>query len=157
MEIRKISKSDLGELAKLMVDVYNAPPWNDKWTVETALESLNDISEFPKFFGNVIVDGNKIIGGIIGHIRRYASESTFYIDEFFIAEKYRGTGLAKKLYQTSIKELQQRGVSGAFFTTLKNSRAYNFYLKQGAWDLEDSACFYHKFLRKESEELKNGK
>ena len=145
MEIRKISKSDLEELAKLMVDVYNAPPWNDKWTVETALESLNDISDFSKFFGNVIVDGNKIIGAIIGHIRRYASESTFYIDELFISEKYRGTGLAKELYQTSIKELQQRGISGAFFTTLKNSRAYNFYLKQGAWDLEDSACFYHKF------------
>lgn len=145
MEIRKISKSDLGELAKLMVDVYNAPPWNDKWTVETALESLNDISDFSKFFGNVIVDGNKIIGAIIGHIRRYASESTFYIDEFFIAEEYRGTGLAKELYQTSIKQLQQRGISGAFFTTLKNSQAYNFYLKQGAWDLEDSACFYHKF------------
>lgn len=145
MEIRKISKLDLEELAKLMVDVYNAPPWNDKWTLETALESLNDISDFPKFFGNVIVDGNKIIGGIIGHIRRYASESTFYIGEFFISEKYRGTGLAKELYQTSIKQLQQRGISGAFFTTLKNSRAYNFYLKQGAWDLEDSACFYHKF------------
>ena len=145
MEIRKISKSDLEELAKLIVDVYNAPPWNDKWTVETALESLNDISEFPKFFGNVIVDENKIIGGIIGHIRRYSSESTFYIDEFFISEKYRGTGLAKELYQTSIKQLQQRGISGAFFTTLKNSRAYNFYVKQGAWDLEDSACFYHKF------------
>ena len=145
MEIRKISKSDWEELAQLLVDVYNAPPWNDKWTLETALESLNDISDFPKFFGNVIVDGNKIIGGIIGHIRRYASESTFYIGEFFISEKYRGTGLAKELYQTSIKQLQQRGISGAFFTTLKNSRAYNFYVKQGAWDLDDSACFYHKF------------
>ena len=145
MEIRKILKSDLEELANLMVDVYNAPPWNNKWTVETALESLSDISGFPKFFGNVIVDGNKIIGAIIGHIRRYGSESTFYIDEFFISEKYRGTGLAKNLYQTSIKQLQQRGINGAFFTTLKNSRAYNFYVKQGAWDLEDSACFYHKF------------
>ena len=145
MEIRKISKSDLEELAKLMVDVYNNPPWNDKWTVETALESLTDISDFPKFFGNVIVDGDKIIGGIIGHIRRYATESTFYIDEFFISEEYRGTGLSKELYQTSIKQLKQKGISGAFFTTLKNSRAYNFYVKQGAWDLEDSACFYHKF------------
>lgn len=141
MEIRKISKSDLEELAKLMVDVYNAPPWNNKWTAETAMESLTDISDFPKFFGNVIVDGNKIIG----HIRRYSSESTFYLDEFFISEKYRGTGLAKNLYQTSIKELQQRGISGAFFTTLKSSRAYNFYVKQGAWELDDSACFYHKF------------
>ena len=145
MEIRKISKSDLEELAKLMVSVYNAPPWNDKWTAETALESLTDISDFPKFFGNVIVDEEKIIGAIIGHIRRYATESTFYIDEFFISEEYKGTGLAKNLYQTSIKQLQQRGISGAFFTTLKNSQAYKFYVKQGAWDLEDSACFYHKF------------
>ncbi|EEI86447.1 hypothetical protein HMPREF0072_0969 [Anaerococcus lactolyticus ATCC 51172] len=60
MEIRKISKSDLEELAKLMVDVYKAPPWNDKWTVEIELESLNDILDFPKFFGNVIVDENKL-------------------------------------------------------------------------------------------------
>ena len=51
-----------------MVSVYNAPPLNNKWTVETAPESLTDISDFPKFFGNVIVDGNKIIGAIIGHI-----------------------------------------------------------------------------------------
>lgn len=128
-----------------MVSVYNAPPWNDKWTVETAMESLTDISDIPKFFGNVIVDGDKIIDAIIGHIRRYATESTFYIDEFFITEKYRGIGLAKDLYQTSIKQLQQRGISGAFFTTLKNSQVYKFYVKQGTWDLEDSACFYHKF------------
>ena len=145
IEIRKILRTDLEELAKLMVVVYNAPPWNNKWTKETAMESISDILDFPKFFGNVIVDENKIIGAIIGHIRRYSSESTFYIDEFFVAEKYRGTGLAKELYQTSIKQLQQRGISGAFFTTLKNSRAYYFYVKEGAWDLEDSACFYHKF------------
>ena len=94
MEIRKISKSDLKELAKLMVSFYNAPPWNDKWTVETALESLTDISDFPKFLGNVIVDENKIIGTIIGHIRRYATESTFYIDDFFVSEEYRGGGSA---------------------------------------------------------------
>lgn len=54
MEIRKILKSDLEELAKLMVGVYNGLPWNDKWTVETPLKSLTDISDFPKFFGNVI-------------------------------------------------------------------------------------------------------
>lgn len=46
----------------LKVDAYNAPPGNDRWIVETALESLTDISDFPKFFGNVIVNENKIIG-----------------------------------------------------------------------------------------------
>ena len=145
MQIREILRADLEELAKLMVEVYNAPPWNDKWTKETAKESLADLLDFPKFVGNVIVDGNKITGAILGHIRRYATESTFYIDEFFISEKCRRRGLGKNLYQKSIKQLKQRDISGAFFTTLKHSPAYNFYVKEGAWDLEDSACFYHKF------------
>lgn len=145
MKIRKILKSDLKELAKLMVSIYNAPPWNDKWTEETALESLYTILEFPKFYGNVIVDGDKIIGAIMGHNRRYATETTYYIYEFFVSDKYRRKGVATNLYKNTIDELNELGISGAFFTTLRNSSAYNFYVKQGALDLTDSACFYHKF------------
>lgn len=145
MEIRKISKSDLKDLSKLMVSVYNAPPWNDKWTEESAFESLNTILQFPKFYGNLIVDENKIIGAIMGHIRNYSTETTYYIYEFFISDKNRRQGFATKLYNKTIDELKELGISGAFFTTLRNSPAYNFYIKEGAWDLTDSACFYHKF------------
>ena len=145
MEIRNILKADLKELSNLMVEIYNAPPWNDKWTEETAKESLSNILDFPDFYGNLIVDCDEIIGAILGHIRRYATETTYYIDEFFVSEKYRRKGIAKKLYRTTINQLKEKGVSGAFFTTLRNFPAYNFYKSQGAWDLEDSACFYHKF------------
>lgn len=145
MEIREILKADLSKLSSLMVEVYNAPPWNDKWTEETALESLTDILNFPNFTGYLIEDGDEIIGAILGHSRRYATETTYYIDEFFISEKYRRLGLADNLYKTTINQLKKKSISGAFFTTLKNSPAYNFYIKEGAWDLEDSACFYHKF------------
>ena len=145
MEIREILKADLYKLSRLMVEVYNAPPWNDKWTEETALESLSDIYDFPNFTGNIIADGDEILGALLGHSRRYADETTYYIDEFFISEKYRRLGLGEKLYKTTIKQLKKKSISGAFFTTLKNSPAYYFYTNEGAWDLEDSACFYHKF------------
>lgn len=145
MEIREILKADLSKLSRLMVEVYNAPPWNDKWTEETALESLSSLCDFPNFTGYLIGDGNNIIGAILGHSRKYATETTYYIDEFFISEKYRRLGLGDKLYNTTINQLKKKAISGAFFTTLKNSPAYNFYIKEGAWDLEDSACFYHKF------------
>lgn len=146
MNIKRILKSDIKDLARLMVSVYNAPPWNDKWTEETAFESLVTLLEFPTFYGNIIIDEDRIIGAIIGHTRRYSTETTYYIDEFFVAEEYRRKGVASNLYKSTIDELKKLGVNGAFFTTLRNTAAYNFYIKMGAWDLSDSACFYHKFI-----------
>lgn len=146
MIIKKILKSDIKDLARLMVSVYNAPPWNDKWTEETAFESLVTLLEFPTFYGNIIIDEDRIIGAIMGHTRRYATETTYYIDEFFVSEEYRRKGVASNLYKSTIDELKKLGVNGAFFTTLRNTPAYNFYIKMGAWDLSDSACFYHKFI-----------
>ena len=146
MIIKKILKSDLKDLSRLMVSVYNASPWNNKWTEETAFESLVTLLEFPTFYGNIIVDEDRIIGAIMGHTRRYATETTYYIDEFFVSEEYRRQGVASNLYKSTIDELKKLGVNGAFFTTLRNTPAYNFYIKMGAWDLSDSACFYHKFI-----------
>ena len=146
MIIKKILKSDIKDLARLMVSVYNAPPWNDKWTEETAFESLLTVLEFPTFYGNIIVDEDRIIGAIIGHTRRYATETTYYIDEFFVSEEYRRKGVASNLYKSTIDKLKKLGINGAFFTTLRNTAAYNFYIKMGAWDLSDSACFYHRFI-----------
>ena len=146
MIIKRILKSDLKDLARLMVYVYNAPPWNNKWTEETAFESLVTLLEFPTFYGNIIIDEDRIIGAIMGHTRRYATENTYYIDEFFVSEEYRRKGVASNLYKSTIDELKKLGVNGAFFTTLRNTPAYNFYIKMGAWDLSDSACFYHRFI-----------
>ncbi|WP_311564433.1 GNAT family N-acetyltransferase [Peptoniphilus duerdenii] len=145
MEIRKISKSDLEDLARLMVEVFNMPPWNDTWTEETASESLLSLIDAPGFYGNVMVEGTTIIGAIMGNKRLYSTETTYYLYEFFVSDKYRGKGVSKKLYEKTMSELKKEGVSGAFFTTIRNSAAYKFYIKEGAWDLEDSACFYHKF------------
>lgn len=145
MEVRKIRESDLPELTRLMVAVYNAPPWNNQWTEETASESLATLLSFPTFYGNVIVDDQKIFGAIMGHLRKYSSETTYYIDELFVAIEHRRQGVAKCLYERTITDLQQMGVQGAFFTSLRDTPAYHFYIKLGAWDLTDSACFYHKF------------
>ncbi|MFR7349037.1 GNAT family N-acetyltransferase [Peptoniphilus sp.] len=145
MEIRKISKSDLQDLARLMVEVFNTPPWNDTWTEKTAYQSLLSLIDAPGFYGNVIVDGDKIIGAIMGNNRLYSTETTYYLYEFFVSDEYRGKGIAKKLYERTMSKLKEQGVSGAFFTTIRNSAAYKFYIKEGALDLEDAASFYHKF------------
>ena len=120
MEIRKILKSDLEDLARLMVEVFNTPPWNDTWTEETASESLLSLIDAPGFYGNVMVEGTAIIGAIMGNKRLYSTETTYYLYEFFVSDKYRGKGVSKKLYEKTMSELKKEGVSGAFFTTIRN-------------------------------------
>lgn len=119
MKIRKISHSDIRELANIMVEVYNAPPWNDSWTEKTASESLVTLLAYPDFCGNIIADGDKIIGAIIGNIRKYARESTYYINEFFILDKYRRRGVATSLYNHTIEELKKNRRKWCFLYNIK--------------------------------------
>ncbi len=145
MIIRKIEEKDIQKLAKLMKSVYNEAPWNDEWTEESAEEAIKCLLAFPNFFGLIACDGDEALGAILGDIRPYSKQRTYYIDELFVSSAHRRQGIAKKLYEGARDELKNIGVSGAFFTTLKNSEAYKFYIKEGAFDLDDSAVFYHPF------------
>lgn len=143
MEIRKILPSDSAELGAVYAKVFSAPPWNGKWTADTATTSLACIMQAPGFYGNVVLAEGKIIGAVLGRIRVFGQSRSYNMDEFFVTEHWRRQGVATALYRYSIEELKSNEVSGIFFTTLRNSPAYEFYRKAGAWDLTDSACFYH--------------
>ena len=51
--IREIETEDISELAKLFVEVFNAPPWNDRWDAHTAKTRLREIFGTPGFYGIV--------------------------------------------------------------------------------------------------------
>ncbi|WP_367178326.1 GNAT family N-acetyltransferase [uncultured Peptoniphilus sp.] len=106
---------------------------------------MENIFSFPNFYGLVAKKEGETVGAILGHIQTFNDVKTYYIDELFIDPSYQKQGIAKKLYQKTIKDLRREGVTGSFFTTLRNSAAYDFYVSQGAIDLKDSAVFYHPF------------
>lgn len=145
MIIRKIEEKDIQGIASLMKAVYNEAPWNDNWTEESSIEAAKCLIAFPNFFGLVACDKDNVVGAIMGHVRSYSKQKTYYIDELFVSNAYRRQGIAKQLYEKAIDELKSNGVAGAFFTTLKNTDAFKFYTKEGALYLEDSAVFYHPF------------
>ena len=145
MIFREIEEKDIQSLAALMKSVYNEAPWNNEWTMETATEAVKCLTAFPKFFGLLAIEGDDIVGAIMGNVRPYSKQRTYYIDELFVSSAHRRQGIAKKLYESAREKLKNMGVAGAFFTTLKCSGAYKFYIKEGAFDLDDSAVFYHPF------------
>ena len=134
MEIRTVEARDIDALASILTAAFNAPPWNEHWSEENAA---------PRFYGHVILADGEIAGALLGHLRTYAEGTSFYLDEFFISPAHRRAHLATALYRHTLAALRKENVGGLFFTTVRNSPAYAFYLREGAWDLDDAACFYH--------------
>ncbi|MDI9519518.1 MAG: GNAT family N-acetyltransferase [Bacillota bacterium] len=132
-------------LIPIFISTFNSEPWNEKWTNESAKDNLFGIYNSPNFYGLVFLEKNRPIGAILGNIKTYDKYSTFHIEHLFVSPDYQRQGVASKLYHKMMEDLKQRKVSGAFFTTLKNSSAYSFYIKHGAVDLKDSCVMLHSF------------
>ncbi|MCA5964178.1 hypothetical protein LC724_32955 [Blautia sp. RD014234] len=49
---KEIEKEDLASLAAMYVETFNAPPWNDAWTPETAGTRLRQMAEAETFTGS---------------------------------------------------------------------------------------------------------
>ena len=145
MEIKKVLKEDLEKLIPSFKKAFNESEWNQRWTDESVRISLTNIFDFPHFYGLIAIKEGVPVGAILGHVQTFNDGKTYYIDELFVDPIFQKQGIAKALYGGAIRELKKLGVSGAFFTTLTNSSAYDFYKSQGAIHLEDSAVFYHPF------------
>lgn len=137
--------TDTSVLVSIFVNVFNKDPWNENWNSEYARKNLYDLENTPQFFGLVASYNNVAVGAILGNIKYFGTTKTYYIEHFFVDKKYRHLGIGSSLYNSAIKELKEKGITGAFFTTKKDSDAYHFYIRQGTVDLTDSSVMYHRF------------
>ena len=60
--IREIEVKDIFELAKLFVEVFNVPLWDDRWNSRSAATHLRQIYDTPGFYGIVGFEGDEIDG-----------------------------------------------------------------------------------------------
>ena len=60
MRIRKATKKDIREIAKLMIEEFSKPPFKEKTTINSVINSLNFYLKIGKAF--VAVEDKKIVG-----------------------------------------------------------------------------------------------
>ena len=63
---KEIEKDDLAALAAMYVETFNAPPWNDAWSQETAEIRLRQMAEAKTFYGICAFEGEMLCGMIFG-------------------------------------------------------------------------------------------
>lgn len=106
---------------------------------------LEDIVTFPDFTGFVASDGDRILGFVFGHRRRWWQGDEFAIQEFCLAGEVSASELGGELLQVLEEDLIARGYAAITNVVSVDSGAYRLYLNRDYQDRE-SVRFLSKVL-----------
>jgi aminoglycoside 6'-N-acetyltransferase I len=120
----------LAAAVELFVDVFNAPPWNDRWSAESAGQRLLDLVDTPGYAGAALVDADGAMLGFVGGYRqRWYDGWHFYLAEMAITRRRQRGGLGTRLLSDFLTGLDD--VSGVYLLTQVDGAAAAFYAKLG--------------------------
>lgn len=145
MNIRRIEERDLKVLAELFVSVFNAPPWNESWTIKWAYDRLDIIFKSHRFYGYVAEKHGTAIGAIFSRLGSYKGMLELEIIENYVSGNAQRKGVGAALMSELKLQAQQDGISCFVLQTDKTTFAKEFYLKYGFEGHEENLLMSHGF------------
>ena len=143
IEFRKINTKDYKSCANALIAAFNQEPWNENWTYEQALTRIDEMMSGRVSCGYVAVDGEAVVGMLIGRIMTYLDWKEVFIDEFSVHPAYQGKNIGSDLLDFAQKQLMQEGISAFVLNTENDKPAVQFYKKNG-FKIKDNLVFMAK-------------
>jgi aminoglycoside 6'-N-acetyltransferase I len=128
--IEPIKEDHIGECAQLLVSTFNAEPWNDNWTLDTAKEELSWTMGVPGFVGLVSLT-DEVMAFATGYREPDDEREIFYLKTFCVRPDVQGTGVGSRLLGHLKEHLGKNGVNTIYLITHKGTPAEGFYKKNG--------------------------
>jgi ribosomal protein S18 acetylase RimI-like enzyme len=129
MQIRKANKKDFLEMANLIKIEFAKPPYNDKWTIENALKTLNNYEKQGNLYVSIL---DKQIVGLIAIRKSYYSIGQMaFIEELLVKEQFQGKGIGKSLVKKAEEDLKKDNIKFIYLSTNKRAPAVKFYKALG--------------------------
>ncbi len=126
-----LSVHDLPEVTALYCEVFNAPPWNDAWTADTASARLHDTLTTPGSVGLLGRQDGRLVGCILGYQEQWFDGVQFYLKEMFVHPTFQRRGIGTRMLQELKGTLGDRGVRKIYLLTERDGAAAGFYGAQG--------------------------
>ncbi len=132
-------------MTESFVRTFNAAPWHDHWTEQTASKRLQDLKNMPNFEGMTAYAGDRLCGAILGRGEQYDDGMYFQIIEFWTIPTMQGSGLGSRLLAEFMAHLKDKGYRKVFLLTMKGERTEGFYQKQG-FSTAEGMCLMESFI-----------
>jgi aminoglycoside 6'-N-acetyltransferase I len=128
--IEGFRRDHLEQCARLLVATFNAEPWNDEWTLDTAKKELTWTMGVPGFVGLVSLDEG-VVAFATGYREPDDRREVFYLKTFCVKPDAQGTGVGSRLLGHLREHLDKGGVNTIYLITHKGTPAEAFYRKNG--------------------------
>lgn len=142
MSIRVMDREDIPRCAQLFCSAFNAEPWNDHWTDETATRRLTQFLDTPTSYGLVMEEDGVPIAFILGQREQYYDGPRFYIQEFCCAR--RGGGYGSGLLAELERRMKDEGVVRLYLMTIHGDATEGYYRKRAYTTDSETIWMYKK-------------
>lgn len=115
--------------ARLFVSVFNAAPWNDRWSQVSARARLHDVVQTPGFVGVALHQDQQLCGFAIGHTEQWFSGEHFFLQEMCVRTEMQRRGIGTELIHAL--ETQLVNVEQVYLLTDRDGPAHAFYERCG--------------------------
>lgn len=124
-----LDRRALPACAALFVETFNAEPWNDGWTVQTATARLEEMLSTPGFVGVALMINERVTGAALGQIESWFSGRHFYLREMFVRIDLQRRGKGARLLEGLAARCPN--VEAMYLITDRGSPAQHFYERHG--------------------------
>ncbi len=136
------SIESLEKCAEVLMEAYNAEPWNDQWTKEKAWEKLTCFYNSPKFLGWMAIRENELVGACLGNIEPYYIGDYFYLKEMFVSVHSQRQGIGSQLMAALKAYLETINIKTIILLTSKDVFPFDFYQKTD-FNIMQGMCVMH--------------
>ena len=118
---------DFDKCCELFIRVFNEPPWNDNWTIETASKRLKEFVDNKRFLGYTLWEDDVLLGAVFCQMKTHFSGDEIFVEELFVSQDYQGKGHGKTLMNAVEKYARENAFVSITLITSVGSSAFKFY------------------------------
>lgn len=131
LTVDSFPRNNLEDGVQLYRAVFNEPPWDDEWTVETARTRLVEIMETPGYRGYSAFLVEELVGLVLGNLEQWYTGQHFYLKEMCVRPSCQRRGIGTTMLEDLTEELRSEGVERVYLLTRQASPAREFYESNG--------------------------
>ena len=131
LRVEPLTAEHLPQACRMFMAAFNAPPWNDAWTEETAGRRLAQLLGHQEALGLAAYTEDGFAGWILGEREQYYDGVVFQVKEFCVDAAYQAQGLGAKILGELERRLLAEGVKEITLLTSTDEKPRRFYGRQG--------------------------
>lgn len=128
--ISALTEEHLEGCAGVLAAAFNAEPWNEGWTLETARKDMISTLGTPGFLGFVYLEDG-VRGFAAGNREQDAANVVFYLSVLCVSPEFQRKGIGGGLMRRLKETLTEMGIRSIYLLTDRGTPAQTFYEKNG--------------------------